>query len=68
MITLEEILKAMEKMWEPKEEEFRMAELLLNLPVACPDPNHIASERDFDLMRWKCCTCEKVLEPTSVSS
>lgn len=67
MIILEELLKAMEKEWEPKEEEFRMTEIILNLPNTCPNPDHIASERDFDLMRWRCSTCNKVLEPSPLA-
>lgn len=61
--TTEEILKAMEKSWEKKEEEFQMTELLLSLPDVCPELGHDSTIRDFDSMRWKCVTCGKTLQP-----
>lgn len=58
--TIEEILRAMEKMWEPKEEEFAMMKILLNLQETYPI--HGCGERDFELMRYKCPTCGLVLD------
>ena len=60
MNDLTNLLKAMEKMWEPLEEKWAFMEILYELENTCPE--HGIGERDFDLMRYRCPVCKRVLK------
>ena len=58
------LLRAMEKMWEPLEEEWAFTELLYKLEETCL--KHRVGERDLAVMRYKCPVCKKVLKKEKI--
>lgn len=59
MDDLQKVLIAMEKIWEPLEEEWAFTQILHKLEETCPE--HRVGEKSLALMRYKCPVCKKVL-------
>lgn len=57
---LQQLLRSMEQMWEPAEEEWAFMELTYELQRTCV--THDVGERDFNLMRYKCPVCNAVFK------
>lgn len=62
MPTLDELLKAMEKMYEPQEEAWAFAQFLFYFQEICPV--HQVGARDLELQRYVCPVCRTVLART----
>lgn len=62
MPTLDNLLKAMEKMHEPQEEAFEMARVIYNLQETCPI--HHVGVKDLELQKYVCPICNLALTKT----
>ena len=62
MPSLDDLLKEMEKMWEPQEEEFEITRVLYSLQETCPV--HQVGAKDLKLQRYVCPICNIALAKT----
>ncbi len=59
-IDTKELLRAIEQMYEPVEEEWEWTRLLFDLEMTCP--THYVGERNLTLMRYTCPYCKVALK------
>jgi len=62
MLDNRDLLKAMEAEYEEQEEEFESTKLFYNLQQTCP--THQVGEKNLELQRYTCPTCNQVLDKT----